>query len=405
MKKIFTFIIAMVMTITLAVAQNKTVEYSKWYENTSVTVLGGVTTTGQMMDVPTPFFWDGTKAVFSGVKPVMGLELTKYFTPVVGVSVEGLGFIGTTTSKTFFDESALLANGKVNISNLFGYKGQPRRVEVVAVAGLGWGHDYVNRDIQAWGSTPPESISEFPGREVVVGVNPYNTNAVLFTDKNYVVYNAAAELNVNLGKDRDWQVSVRPGVLWFNKYTAGHFQSLPTWKHDARANVQVGVTYKFGKAGKKNFRLCPYSVTQKDYDALKKQYNDLANREPEVFKVVKRVTETKEVVKTETKVLVGTTVITFPIGSCALSNVERQKVALFAETFKDDDTLIKLVGSADSKTGSETRNFALAQNRANVVRNVLVNDYGINADRITVETELDVLNDAEATRCVLATVK
>lgn len=399
MKKIFTFIIAMVMTITLAVAQNKTVEYSKWYENTSVTVLGGVTTTGQMMDVPTPFFWDGMKDVFSGVKPVMGLELTKYFTPVVGVSVEGLGFIGTTTSKTFFDESALLANGKVNISNLFGYKGQPRRVEVVAVAGLGWGHDYVNGSAQTWSSYANGEL------EPVTGVNPYNTNAVLFTDKNYVVYNAAAEVNVNLGKDRDWQVSVRPGVLWFNKYTAGNFQSLPTWKYDARANVQVGVTYKFGKAGHKNFRLCPYSVTQKDYDALKKQYNDLANREPEVREVVKRVTETKEVVKTETKVLVGTTVITFPIGSCALSNVERQKVALFAETFKDDDTQIKLVGSADSKTGSENRNFALAQNRANVVKNVLVNDYGINADRITVETELDVLNDAEVTRCVLATVK
>ena len=277
MKKIFSFIIALAMTITLASAQTKTVEHSKWYENTSVTLLGGATTTGQMMDVPAPFFWDGTKAVFSGVKPFTGIEVTKYFTPVVGASVEALGFIGTTTSYTFFDESALLANGKVNISNLFGYKGQPRRVEVVAVAGLGWGHDYVNGSAQTWSSYANGEL------EPVTGVNPYNTNAVLFTDKNYVVYNAAAELNVNLGKDRDWQVSVRPGVLWFNKYTAGNFQSLPTWKHDARANVQVGVTYKFGKAGKKNFRLCPYSVTQKDYDALKKQYNDLANKEPEVF--------------------------------------------------------------------------------------------------------------------------
>ena len=399
MKKFITFIIAMVMTITLAVAQTKTIEYSKWYENTSVTVLGGATTTGQMTDVPTPFFWDGTKAVLSGVKPLMGIEFTKYFTPVVGASVEGLGFVGTTTSDTFFDESAVLANGKVNISNLFGYKGQPRRVELVAVAGLGWGHDYVNGNAQTWASYPSEEL------ERVVGTNPYESNALLFTDKNYVVYNTAAELNVNLGKERAWQISVRPGVLWFNKYTAGNFQSLPTWKHDARANVQLGVTYKFGKTGHKNFRLCPYSVTQADYDALKKQYNELANREPEVREVVKNVIETKEVVKTETKVLVGTTVITFPIGSCALSNVERQKVALFAETFKDDDTLIKLVGSADSKTGSENRNFALAQNRANVVKNVLVNDYGINADRITVETELDVLNDAEATRCVLATVK
>ena len=397
MKKIFSFIIALVMMVTLASAQ--TVEKSKWYENTSVTILGGGVTTGQFTDVPTPFFWDGTKAVFSGVKPMMGLEVTKYFTPVVGASIEGLGFIGTTTSDTFFDESVVLGNAKVNVSNLFGYKGQPRRVEVVAVAGLGWGHDYVNGNAQTWSSSPAE------GKYLVFGNNPYNSNTLHFTDKNYVVYNAGAELNVNLGKERAWQISVRPGVLWFNKYTAGNFQSLPTWKHDARANVQLGVTYKFGKAGRHNFVLCPYSVTKADYDALNSKYNELLNREPEVREVTKTVTETKEVVKTETKVLVGTTVITFPIGSCALSNVERQKVALFAETFKDDDTLIKLVGSADSKTGSENRNFALAQNRANVVKNVLVNDYGINADRITVETELDVLSDAEATRCVLATVK
>ena len=397
MKKIFSFIIALVMMVTLASAQ--TVEKSKWYENTSVTILGGGVTTGQFTDVPTPFFWDGTKAVFSGVKPMMGLEVTKYFTPVVGASIEGLGFIGTTTSDTFFDESVVLGNAKLNVSNLFGYKGQPHRVEVVAVAGLGWGHDYVNGNAQTWSSSPAE------GKYLVFGNNPYNSNTLHFTDKNYVVYNAGAELNVNLGKERAWQISVRPGVLWFNKYTAGNFQSLPTWKHDARANVQLGITYKFGKAGRHNFVLCPYSVTKADYDALNSKYNELLNREPEVFAVTKTVTETKEVVKTETKVLVGTTVITFPIGSCALSNVERQKVALFAETFKDDDTLIKLVGSADSKTGSENRNFALAQNRANVVKNVLVNDYGINADRITVETELDVLSDAEATRCVLATVK
>lgn len=399
MKKFIAFIIAMVMTITLAVAQTKTVEHSKWYENTSVTLLGGGVTTGQMTDVPTPFFWDGTKAVFNGVRPVMGLEVTKYFTPVVGASIEGLGFIGTTTSQTFFDESAVLANGKVNISNLFGYKGQPHRVEVVAVAGLGWGHDYVNGNAQTWASYPSEDL------ERVVGTNPYESNALLFTDKNYVVYNAGAELNVNLGKERAWQISVHPGVLWFNKYTAGNFQSLPTWKHDARANVQVGVTYKFGKTGRHNFVLCPYSVTKADYDALKKQYNDLANREPEVREVVKTVTETKEVVKTETKVLVGSTVITFPIGSCALSNVEKQKVGLFAKSFNDNETLILVVGSADSKTGTETRNFALAQNRANVVKNVLVNDFGVAADRITVKTQLDVLDDAEATRCALITAE
>ena len=57
MKKIFSFIIAFVMMITLASAQ--TIEKPKWYENTSVTVLGGATTTGQMGCVQRCQAYDG----------------------------------------------------------------------------------------------------------------------------------------------------------------------------------------------------------------------------------------------------------------------------------------------------------------------------------------------------------
>lgn len=396
MKKFYCLMIALFVAMFTMNAQ--TVEHSKLFDNVSVTVLGGGVTTGQFMDVPTPFFWDGTKAVFNGVRPLMGIEFTKYITPAFGLSVEGLGFVNTTTSDTFFDESAVLANGKLNLSNWFGgYKGQPRRVEVVAVAGLGWGHDYVNGSAQTWASTPAED------KALVVGNNPYNSNAVLFTDKNYVVYDAGAELNFNLGEERAWQISVRPGVMWFNKYTAGNFQSLPTWKHDARANMQLGVTYKFGKAGHHNFRLCPYSVTKADYDALMAKYNELAGREPEVKEVVKETVKTETVTKEVVAYRGVKTYITFAIGSAALTDVEREKVGLFAESL-DKDTLIQIVGSADSGTGSETRNFALANNRANVVKNVLVNDYGVAADRITVSTKLDVTNNPKTSRCAVIAV-
>lgn len=396
MKKFYCLMVALFVAMFTMNAQ--TVEHSKLFDNVSVTVLGGGVTTGQFMDVPTPFFWDGTKAVFHGVRPFMGLEFTKYVTPVVGFSVEGLGFVNTTTSDTFFDESAVLANGKLNLSNWFGgYKGQPRRVEVVAVAGLGWGHDYVNGSAQTWASIPAED------KALVVGNNPYNSNAVLFTDKDYVVYNAGAELNFNLGEERAWQISVRPGVMWFNKYTAGNFQSLPTWKHDARANVQLGVTYKFGKAGRHNFVLCPYSVTKADYDALNAKYNELLNCEPEVLAVVKEIVKTETVTKEVVSYKGVKTYITFAIGSAALTEVEKEKVGLFAESL-DNDTLIQIVGSADSGTGSETRNFALANNRANVVKNVLVNDYGIAANRITVSTKLDVTNNPKTSRCAVIAV-
>ena len=394
MKKFLMIFAAMAITV-MAAAQ--TVEHSKLLDNTSVTVLGGGVTTGRFDDVPTPFFWDGTKALFNGVRPFVGIELTKYVTPVVGFSVEGLGFIGTTNSYTFFDESAVLGNGKINFSNWFGgYKGQPRRVEVVGVLGMGWGHDYVNNEVQAWASSPEE------GKEFVVGTDPYMSNRVLFTDKNYVVYNASAEVNVNLGKEREWQITVRPGVLWFNKYTAGNFQSLPTFKADARANVQLGLTYKFGKSGHKNFRLCPYSVTQADYDALKDKYNDALNREPVVREVVKTVTETKEV-PVETKVLVGSTIITFNIGSCELTPTEKAKVEAFAKSL-DGETLVSVTGSADSKTGTETRNFALAKNRANVVKNALIG-FGVAEDRIDTDYTLDATDNVLTSRSAIAKFK
>jgi len=399
MKKIFSFIIAFVMMITLANAQ--TVEHSRLFENTYVTLVGGGVTTGQFNQVPTPFFWDGAKGVANGVRPFAGLEFGKYVTPVVGFSVEGLAFYNTTTSQTFIDESAVLANGKLNFSNWFGgYKGQPRRVEVVGVLGMGWGHDYVNGAAQTWTSRPVE------GLEPVVGTNVY-TEDVIPTDRDYVVYNAGAELNVNLGKARAWQINVRPGVMWFNKHTKNQYQSLPRFMSDARANVQVGVTYKFGskrKGGAHNFVLCPYEVTRADYDAVVAERDALKNRPAEVKEVVKEVPVTKEVmIKGDTRVLVGSTIITFPIGSAALSNVERAKVAAFAKSL-DNDTLVQIVGSADTKTGTETRNFALAQNRANVVKNVLVNDYGISADRITVNTKMDATGTVETDRSAILTL-
>lgn len=389
MRKFLSIILALVISGIFASAQ--TVEHSGLFENTYVTVSGGVTSTTQ--------FGNMTKDNWFKISPVVGLELGKYVTPAVGFSVEGLGFIETTNSRTFFDESAVLVNGKLNFSNwLGGYKGQPRRVEVVGVLGHGWGHDYV-----------ASSYGQYRGSENPVLVDGHSEEIIgtggLKTDKNYTVYKAGAEFNFNLGKARAWQINVRPSVLWMHKL-AGNYVSTPflTTGRDARANVMLGLTYKFGSKSKgHNFRLCPYSVTQEDYDALLEENNELKNREPEVKEVVKTVVEEKAYIVKETRVLVGSTIITFPIGSCELSSVERAKVDAFAKSL-DSDTLIQVVGSADSKTGTETRNFALAQNRARVVKNVLTNDYGISEDRISVDTRIDATDNVETSRSAILTL-
>ena len=175
----------------------------------------------------------------------------------------------------------------------------------------------------------------------------------------------------------------------------------------------VGITFNLGK--KKNFdRFSSVGVYKADYEKLYNENGELNKRvgalERDNDKLRDQLTDcqnrplgTKEVVVEKTRVLVGSTVITFPIGSCVLSEVERQKVALFAKSL-DGDTLIQIVGSADSKTGSQNRNFALAKNRANVVKNMLVDVYGIAESRISTDYKVDATENPETSRSAILTL-
>ena len=85
-----------------------------------------------------------------------------------------------------------------------------------------------------------------------------------------------------------------------------------------------------------------------------------------------------------------------------MSATEAAKVDAFAKSL-DGDTLIQIVGSADSKTGTETRNFALAKNRANVVKNALVKA-GVAEDRIAVDSKLDATDNVRTSRSAILTL-
>ena len=169
-------------------------------------------------------------------------------------------------------------------------------------------------------------------------------------------------------------------------------------------SATVGITFNLGK--KKNFdRFSSVGVYKADYDALKAQYDALVARGPQVKEVVKEVPVTKEVVVKETvKVLVGSTVITFPINSSTLSKTERQKVEMVAKSFDGQDVAIKVLGSADSKTGTETYNKSLAQKRADAVKSVLVKN-GISEDKISIETTLDATENVETSRSAIITLE
>lgn len=354
------FIITLVAVFTVFAATAQTVESSKVFENTQVSVMGGVITTNHMQGES--FFGGGAENIFNGLRPVVGIEVAKYVTPVVGFGVQGLTAINTTGTKTAFDQVNVVGNVKFNLSNWIGnYKGEPRLVEVVAAPGLGWGHD----------------------------------NGNIVHDRNYLTFNAGAEVNFNMGKAKAWQINVRPSILWHMH------DNVQLNKNNMHGTVMVGLTYKFKSKSKKshNFVVCPYTVTKAQYDEAVAKYEELASREPEV-RVVEKVVE-KEVVKVETKNVFPTPFyVTFKIGSSKLTGIEKSKLERFIQTLPKD-VKITITGSADTKTGSQKRNQTLAQERAEVVASFIKKF----DKEPKIQTEFDVDSEVEMSRAALIVVE
>jgi outer membrane protein OmpA-like peptidoglycan-associated protein len=92
------------------------------------------------------------------------------------------------------------------------------------------------------------------------------------------------------------------------------------------------------------------------------------------------------------------------MGKSTLSTVEREKVEMVAKSFDGQDVAIKVLGSADSKTGTAKRNNQLAKERADAVKAVLVKN-GISEDKISVETTLDATENVETSRSAIITLE
>ena len=168
--------------------------------------------------------------------------------------------------------------------------------------------------------------------------------------------------------------------------------------------ASVGVTINLSK--KKNFdRSSSVSVPKDEYDALKAQCDALIARGPQVKEVEKTVTEIKEVqVEKVVQVFVGSNVFIFPCNKSTLSNDQRRELEMFAKSFNGQDVVVKVLGSADSATGTPAVNEKIAQKRADAVKAVLVKS-GIPEDKIIVETTLDATENVETSRSAIITLE
>lgn len=364
MKQVMISCVAFALCAMGAGAQ-ATVKGSKLTDNWSVGVHGGLITPA------------AHHAVVKDARPAVGMTLTKQITPIFGLAAEGTFGINSgshilgqaSSCAVDFSNVSLLAN--VNLNNLFSsYKGKPRKVELVAVYGFGWGHEY------------------FPKSEG--------------KDFNFLTSKAGLNLNFNLGADKSWQINLKPAIVW--AMSGGESGQICQNTHydisQALLEMTAGVTYKFANSnGTHNFMLAKLydqaevdglnakindlrsALKAKEGDlqkanakakTLQEQLNDCRNRAPQVIK------ETSTTNNLES-------VVTFAQGKSVIApsqypNVER--IATYLKNHKGSKVVVKGYASPE---GSAEINAKLAKNRAEAVKALLERKYRISPSRIQAE--------------------
>ena len=251
MKKFILIFVAMFTFATSMFAQEQTnyTGSSKFTDNVSVTVQGGVLTS-----------FDNFYSGHTAMAPIALVGVDKYVNPWFGVGVEARTLIGTGNgsynTKTVFDWVNLSGYAKFNVLNMFNYNGERRTFEPVVYTGLGWGH----------------------------------STACLHT--NQATYRAGVELNLNLGKEKAWGIVLNPSVVW------GGMAENKLNKHDGSFEVTAGVVYHFKTSNGTRTFAKPRLYSQSEIDALNARIKELDSRPAVVKEVIKNTSVTNVVEST-----------------------------------------------------------------------------------------------------------
>ena len=330
-------------------AQTVVVKGGGFWDNWSMGVQGGAT-----MKMSGEGF-------FKSARPAFGLTLGKQWTPILGMDIQGMGYVNTTNSSTMIDASDVSLIGRMNLMNLFaGYNGMPRPFEVETVTGLGWLHHYMT------GSGDTDDLS------ARIGLN----------------------FNFNLGEDAAWTLGIKPAVL-FNLTGEYPSKKLAFNRNKANMEILLGLTYHFAdEDGNRHFALVN-AIDPLALAAMNEEINDL--REVIVAKDVELVgladelmvvqdqlneARNKEIEATGQTIKILESVVAFPFNQSDVQTSQMPSLEHAANYLKDNPDAKITVNGYASPEGTEEYNLQLSQRRADAVKNILVDKYGIAADRI-----------------------
>lgn len=314
MKKFIFMLIAMFIFAIGSInaqTQNDYAGSSKFTDNVSVTLQGGVLTSFNN-------FYSGHTAM----APIVLVGADKYVTPWLGFGIEGRTLVGTGhgsyNTYTTFDYVNVSGLAKVNLANAFKFDGTRKFFEPVVYTGIGWGHQTASYG--------------------------YNHN-------NWMTYRAGAEFNFNLGEDRAWGIVVNPSVVWNGIYNGKLI------KNNGSFEITAGIVYRFKNSnGKRSFAKA-HLYDAAEIAALNKKINELESRKPEV---IEKIVE---------KPVVGSTVFVAPFKFN--SSVLSDKCKSVLDNITEGTTVVIDAYASSEPKSSEKYNTKLSVERANAVKKYL----------------------------------
>ena len=382
MKKLF--LIAAAMLGMASVQAQQVLEEPSFGSNWSVGVDGGATTplTGH--------------AFFGSMRGMFGLHIQKQVSPAFAVGAEGMLMVNTSSwnnpmvayagdtefyangrSSTAIDRAYFGMYGSVNLFNLIGGVrcDGPRFFDIEVTAGAGWGHDFYSRN--TW---MPFS---------------YTTQ-----DENYFVTKVGLNLNFNVCQNLT--VSLKPYVAWNmtgtkNKPLDVEYTSAAYDATRATFNIAASVSYNFGPGFQCVTPADPAAVAalNDQVNALRAQIgNTVAAGEAAVARAQALGQELSacqnkkpEVIKEVNNSLTSVRYIFYRIGSSKITADQQPNVEMVAGYLKNNPKSKVVIKGYASPDGNLEFNKKLAAARAESVKTMLVNKYGIKADRITADGE------------------
>lgn len=175
---------------------------------------------------------------------------------------------------------------------------------------------------------------------------------------------------------------------------------------EAMGGITVGVTYKFKKRGWDAVPTVPMvpesqlndmrdrvNTLKGENDALKRDLVEARNKKPEV------------IVKKEPG-FIPRLVVVFNIGKSNISKREYMNIEAMAKGIKaNPNKTFTITGYADKGTGSAEYNMKLSKKRAEAVRDLMVNEFGVPASQLKVDYKGGVGNmfydDAKLSRVAI----